>query len=666
MLNSKYFNSVFVVLIILLSTLLLNTVLAGHEDPDEAEGDLESLFDILETTKEQMNRSLERALEVNYTLERKEEDTFADHESLKRSEEIAVDIEENLSGPDSVLEDIRGEVESAEYLDEYFVPFQSTSANLTRYAKSHSYMVSNLTLIGRMIEGSLNESDYGGETMGGLIANSLNHLELMNNTLKSMDEIVREIDFLDLDRLETSVEENEDLISKYEILLGQLKENEEPTALTIYGLEVGHPGAGIDISGYHIHEGNETTGAEIQIFKNEEEIDKVLTDNGSYEYTYNISWDRDLNKTLTFRAEVELEGKKIRSRNLTIDIVPYTSSLELEKEKDLYYNETVEIFGVFKTPADVNLSEIDLSIYKNDTFAGITNLTSDGFFELKNNSKEFRWGRTELSLKYPGNRTISPVSKTISFEVSIPTEIVDLTHPEVIRKDRTDEFALNGKLLNALSGEGIEGQNLSISLNGEVVGSVETGAGGNFTFVFSADQELESGHHVLNVYFEGTEKFRDVRTEDIQIDVEEEEPFWKSYTFISMIAVLIAVALILLYVLTGEEEKEEEEGVKEKIREPSSKISIPSASSSEDIPAAYRNFLDILQSSGFIDFSKGKTHQELEREISSHPKLKDLENHVRYVTDRFEKVLFTDKSISSSEIEKFNSSISRLTEEVSP
>ncbi|MBS3816691.1 MAG: hypothetical protein KGY76_03915 [Candidatus Thermoplasmatota archaeon] len=728
---------------ILLSTLILNTAVGSHEDPDKAEKDVGDLLVMLSNTKEDIERSLKEGLWVNYTLEWRENGTLSEdyrEDHLNISKEIAINREEVLSKPDLVSSEIKGVVNSSDFLEDYYIPFYLLSSNLTRYATRHHSLISNLTRITQIIQGSLNESTQKGEGIGELFINSRNHLDQMEEEILPKIEKNRErIDenFFDITELDRLIEDNYDLIDEYRKELEKLV-GDVPSALTIYGPEKGHPGTRVDIHGYFLREGEFVTNATVSlnISTGNNETINISTFEGYYEYTYNISWGQEIAEEIIFSAMVDIDGEKIRSKNLTVDIDPYPSSIELEKEKDAYYNETIEIVGEFKTDADVNVSGTKLKTSFNETIT----INEEGYFNLSYGSREFRWGVSDLRVNYDGakylfslnrtkymeyldegsidpelkgafedesydveadanlseedegwfisenetreyrievgdekltiyeagNETISPSSSGISFEVSIPTGIVDLDYPKVMKKTGTDEFALNGKLLNVSSGEGIEGQNLSISLNSEMVRSVETGDGGNFTFVFSKERELQSGQHVLDVHFEGTEKFREARSEDIQIEVKEEEPFWKSYTFIGSIAVLITVVLILVYVFTGkEEEKKEEEGVDEKVSEPSPKISVPSANSGEDIPETYRNFLDLLQSSGFIDFSRGKTHQELEREISSHPKLKELEDHIRYVTDRFEKVLFTDRSISSSEIEEFNSSISKLTEEVS-
>ncbi len=649
------------VIIILSSLLMSNPVLASHENPDEAEEDPGALIQTLERKKVNIESSLQEALKVNYSLE--EEKYTPDH--LNRSIDMAEEVEKELSKPDSVLEDIKGKIGSAAHLDTHLVPLLYISKNLTEYTKRHKYLIYNLSDAVQSMEGEEDSFEK-------LILNSRSHLNQMYRNLENMNETIQgrkeKFDYLtDLNHLQGNYRLYED----YKKLLSEIAyEGDMPSTVMIDGPDIGHPGDDIEIK-VDFYDGDEfNTSVDISLFKEDnktyEEIDLNYTiEEDTFYYQYEIDWNRNISSYLNFSAKVKLEGDDIESQKLRVEIVPYPSTIELDIEKEAYYDEKIEIGGKFKTEAAVDLSEIDLNIYKNDSFVQIANPSNNGSFNIITESKEFRWGKTNLSVEYPGNRTISSISENISFEVSIPTEIVDLDYPKNIKEDGVDEFSLKGRLVNLSSGEGIEGQNISLLLNGEKVGSVVTGERGTFTFLFSDDHEVEKGRHVLTVRSEGSKKFRSARSDDLQIEVEEQQ-FWRSYTFFGLIAILIGGILVTLYLFSSEEEeKEEVESVEKKIKRPRSKFSIPNAASSKDIPSAYRNFLDILQSSGFIEISRGKTHQEIEKEIRSHPKMQGFENHIKFVTDRFEKVLFTEKSISSSEIEKFNSAISKLTEEVS-
>ncbi len=646
MVKKKIVN-LLIIIVVLSSLLVFNPVLGSHENPDEIDEDIGPLISTLERTKEDIESSLDESLEVNYTID---EEVFSDSYELKylnRSRELAEIVEEEFSSPDSVLGEIRGEIGSSEHLEAHFVPLLYISENLTGYVERHEYLISNLSVAVELVQEDEDPGDY--------VANSMDHLSRMKTVLSFMERNIGELDSeaFDLDGLENLIEENFELLGEYEGYIEDLKEEARPTNLSIFGPSRGHPGSEVVIHGYFLDEGRRVSNISISLFKDGEKVDSNSTSDGYYEFLYKIDWSQDLGEVV-FSTEVE----GISSRNLSVDVIRYPSEIELETEKDAYYNESVKVSGRFVTEAEVDLSRVELEA----TLSRKVNLFVNGSFELEYDSREFRWGTNEIVIEYSGNRTISESSENITIEVSIPTEIQFFEYSKELEEGAVDEFYLEGRLINVSSGQGLEGQNLTVFLDGEPVGRIKTGEDGDFSFSLE-EHDLEVGRHTLSVSFEGPERYRNVDSEDIVIEVKERTLFFRSsILFLAMILFLLSVIFVRFYYVR-KEEKEERSGVDEFDPAISRETSIPAATSREEVPNAYRELLETLRDSGMISISRGKTHREIAEEMNSHPRFQQMGEDIKRVTGMFEKSLFTERSIRSEELKNFNSSLSRLSKE---
>ncbi len=654
---------------LLISIILLSIpgVAIGNESHVRSVGGqeyLNPLIDTLDRTKNDVEDSLDEALKLNYDLKEENGNISLDQNPvhLNRSEEIAVELEKELSKIDEVLWEIDGDVESSKHLKEYFLPFYRISSNLTRYTRDHENLTSNLTLMAR----TLNDGDVtirGDTDLGQAFNNVYFYLKEMRDLLGSMEKNLESVDqtLFDLNSLKEIIQDNYALLQDYEEDLEMIDKylDREP-ALTIYGPSNGYPGSEIFLKGVFNEKGAVTGNIEILIFKENETLaESSVTEKGFFEQSYNISWDQELG-SLNFSAKVKSED--IWSGNLTIDLVKYPSEILLRTEKKAYYDEIVYIEGEFRTEAEVDLSSIELNISRQGSFE----INHDGTFRFGLDSKGFRWGLTETAVNFTGNETISPSSENIAFEVNVPTEIVFFQDSKTLKGSEPSEMNIEGKLVNTSSSEGIEDQTLIVYLNGNHVKNITTHSGGRFRFTLPEDIQLEEGQHTLNARFEGPAKFRNATSEDIQIRVEGPDKFLQNPILMIIGAVGIGIMVLGYYLFesrkNGEGEGRESAGQRE-VAKTSPTFSVSRANSSDEITTAYREFLETLESSRVIEVKPSKTHRELESEIKSRPNFETLSQEVKYVTDLFEKALFTEKSLDKSEIEKFNSFLSTLVKE---
>lgn len=653
--------SLAIFVMILSSGLTLNTLSGRGDNPDETEEDLSPLFETLNMTAEEMGNSLDRAIDVNFTLDENLSYDY-DEEQLNMSKESALTIEEKLSKPNSVFSEIEGKIGSDEFLEEYFVPFYGISLNLTHYSRRHSYFISNISAV--IMDNHSVQEDLAYD-LEEAFNNTHDHLDAMEENLESINKTVQEEkrDNINLTGLERSVYENERLLERYRDMLGDIGyELEIPPALYINGPDIVYPGEEFQIKVSYFDGQKFNTSANISILLDGEGTENdYRIDGSSYLFRYEVDWSAQLWLQLQVKAQVDFNG--VLSEELVVQIQPYPSNIELETEKEAYYDGPITIQGVFETEAEIDLSEIELQASDKKTSA-----SANGSFTFEFDSKEFRWGQSEVLVIYEGaeNKTISPSSENVTFEVSIPTQINITDYTETLRYNDVNNFELKGRLINGSSEEndvkGLSNRDLRVYLNGEFIDEIQTDEEGFFNFSFSTDHELDTGQNVLSFSFEGSKMYRDVDSQDIHFEVVDEQTFWSNPLIIGGLAVSIVFTLGLVYVFSGKEEKEEieESSISESKRETYSDRSIPSVGAEEDITSAYRRFLKILEDMGFIELSRGKTHREIEREINSHPQTEELKEEASLVTDLFEKALFTDRDISGSEVEEFNSSLLKL------
>ncbi|MFP4608260.1 MAG: carboxypeptidase-like regulatory domain-containing protein [Candidatus Aenigmatarchaeota archaeon] len=668
MVKIKKILSISIIFIILSSVLVLTPVSGDHENPDEVEEDLGPFFESLNRTSEVMGRSLEEALKVNYSVYEAEDGNLTyeyEEEILANSTDIAGSIERELAKPDSVFADIEGEIESYGYLEEYVVPLHSASINLTLYSKRHRYLVSNLTYV-------FLEDTEGERTTREAFNNTHDHITHMYESLEGVNETIQNIeDDVNLAGLELLIEENYRLLGEYEEILEYVgRELEYPPILFIYGPEKAHPSQEFEIKVNYFDCESFNTSADISLLMDEERTDlEYELRQNSYIFSYQLDWTSLISSELNFSARVD--ESEIVSKELSVQIVPYNSRIELETDSYYYdHDEIITVTGIFKTDAEIDLTEIDLHAPEKNI-----SLDEEGSFVLEYDSKDFRWGESEINVEYEGaaNDTLSPSSGSVTFEVSVPTDIIISEYTETVRYEESD-FRLDGRLINISNEdegdlEGLGSQDLKVHLDGETIAENQTDEDGYFTFSSPGAQELETGTYLLEITFEGSDKYRSAETGEIRFEVVEEEPeqemFWSNPLLLGGIAISIFVILGSLYFISSKkEDKEVPESITSAQEGGTSEVTIPEASGEEEITTAYRSLLERMQELGFVKLSKGKTHREIENEINSHPRTAENKREMSFVTNIFEKALFTDRKIVQSEIERFNSSLSRLMKEV--
>ncbi len=418
----------------------------------------------------------------------------------------------------------------------------------------------------------------------------------------------------------------------------------------------------------------------LTIFLNEKEMAKNESrENNYYRADIKIPWNIFLEEGPLHVApgeeielRVESDDQNITSGVNMIKADRWSSEmkLNLEGEKEEFFDENFSIEGHFVCEAPVAFKTIDLNATPNTEIEK----HSDFSFSLSYHTDAFDWGENTIEITYLGNETMYSVSEQITFDKNIPTHLTI-----GLNEEDTEHLHIEGKLVNASSEieEGLENKEVVLKLNGERWVTTTDSEG---YYNFSLPLDLIEAGDVIYAHFEGDLMFRESTSEEIEIgdDLVAEEPDplidpldigIKGFILI-MIIVMGLVATLFLW--------KKDEGLSVLRREPASKLSAAStkkkrkkitrkkisslqADSKSEVSTAYGKLLNELDSEGLISVKKGKTHRELERELVLKTGLKD---EIRNMTLVFEKALFTDQSIVSSDLQSFNSSLKQIEEEL--
>jgi len=685
----------------------------SHWNFDEVEGDVEALYLLLNRTNSLIEASTNQTLSVDLIVVTNEEEVTYNYSSsnLKEALNYSHDALDTVDYSESILKEIQGEVSSYEYLEKLYKPYRRSSQNLTRFSKTHIDFIFNLERsIEVYYEWHDDERDLDDLTEGlDALNQGLYDLKDMRDHIKSAESYIQSVDDEKLDNevLLGHLSDIKEMLDRYRGYIDDILWLYEtlPSYLSIDVPEKTHPGKEITISGTYIESGSFVEGADVEIsIENSSQIFTQTDDDGFFSFDYKIPWDIGLGMV---NVSVSINDTNISSE---INVTKYSSKILLSMDREYYFEESIALDGEFRTDADIPLDKI----YLNATFNRSFELQSSGSFSLVYSSENFPWGRSNITVYYQGNETIRESSASISFEVNIPT---GLTLESEIMGEVADieELPIRGELYNATTQEGLEGYDVSLYIDGENYKNYTTDSDGGYQDVLNVSKIAPSdGLYRLETMFSGTIKYRSSVSDpifiyrkgevigigddpdEIQEKVEheygigpddnddgffdnddgffdngddehglipwippEEEPAW-------FIVLAIFVILLVYYFIFYKRRPIEEEEESVEVSEDPKDVSRPvlkkptvkenGATSRDEIPEIYHEFIEKLKNKGEISLNKGTTHRDIERKVS----YKIGSDEVHIVTSIFEKAFFSSKEVTKNEIESFNNGMNRL------
>lgn len=673
-----------VILIILFSSTFVTLVSASdsHANFEKAQTDLKTLYSSLNRTNLQIVDSLNKSIEVDYTTEYTPDvGSFGsfnytyDQESLNSSLDLSDEIENNLLDAHELLKTIKGKVSSYEYVKENYQPFYRMSVNLTKFTKNHRGLVKNVTDVidyfnNASLKVSSPEESFRGIENFNDASYNLKQMERYLEGIENSYETLRDSIF-DIEIVEEKVQESFQLIEEYRELLDYIIEKFQdlPLSLALYTPNILHPGETYQLEGFLVKGGEYIENTTIDLYIDGNRVKELKTDeNGHYITEMQVPWNDSLGKKV---YRVEAPSKDIWSDNQTVNVVKWISELTAESNKEYYYNGIINMQGLFSCRAPIDKSSIDLKT----NFSEDIEVEKNGTFRLNINSNNLQWGRNNLSLEYPGNDTITSSLDNILIKRNIPT-ILTLKAEVKGKQDMDKPLPLEGILLNRSSKKGIEDLEIDLLIDGKSVEVSNTTKNGSYSFDIDVDSlNLDKGNHEFKVVFEGTKKYRKSESKEIRLYIGDdgyiigEEDDEKIFGILDLKEILVLIFVVIMGILTffvynylkkREISPLEEELEQDLIQEKEEPV-ITKAEDRDEISHVYGNLINRLQDRGIVDIKKGKTHRDLLRDISYKV---GLEEELKRITEIFEKAYFTQRPVSSSEIEVFNNSLNKLEKEV--
>ena len=512
-----------IVVILLLGTGFLGFVSSqeSHENYEDVEEDISALFVSLNRTKEYMIRSLNHSQKVDYNQMINETDIQQNYDiyELKTSFSLSNDSEDNIEDSKDILKDIKGRVESYEYITEYYTPFYKMTGNLSKFVVSHRELLSNLTLAGKHYIKLLEGIDSHHWMWEGLRAlnNASYNLKKMEGAVNNIEESSLDIDndIFDTEHLNQNFTSIEQLIEDYRGYIGgfTFRFRTIESYLSIYSPRSTNPGRTINIVGFYILEGEYQANHTVAIFKDGVKIgeDKTAED-GYYSIEYTVPLYHSIEEVL---LKASIIDENISSEERTLNIAKYPSSIELNLQKEAYYNEVIIVNGSFSTPADLDLRGFSLKTSKGmDVY-----ISDEGSFQMYYRTIDFDFGMNTIEVEYEGSRLIERSGSSITFEVSVPTELT-------LESDKTKEYEIDesiefwGELRDNTSKEGMMEEDLSVVLDGDTYKNIITSQNGEYSFSMDISSlDLNRGIHTVRTTYNGTNKYRECSSKTLYISI---------------------------------------------------------------------------------------------------------------------------------------------------
>ncbi|MFP4197951.1 MAG: DUF4129 domain-containing protein, partial [Methanomassiliicoccales archaeon] len=448
--------------------------------------------------------------------------------------------------------------------------------------------------------------------------------------------------------LEGSLDACDMLVEEYRGMMRDILNHTHsmPDSLTLHSPSTLHPGEDFEVGGTYVLGGEFGVNRTVSILLDGEEVSTGRTDkNGYYSVQLEVPWDRPLGEMI-----LKASAGNVSSERTSL-VTKWKTDLHLTAGEGEYYHETIGLGGSFLTAAPVPMEGIDLSGPE-----GVFHPSLNGSFRLELDSTNLSLGHHTVTVGYEGNGTMLPSSSSVSFDVSVPTEMVidDLED----KYDAGDEMAVQGRLLNASSGEGIPGREILLTVDGERTVVLQTDDDGEFRFNSTiGDIGLGEGQHVATFTFDDDEVYRDVRkSTDFRVTEEGILPGIGDENLLLIIIPLSALSIWIVHRALGRREGEVLE-IHEVEEGRTPREELPAASSREEVHRVYGSLLQSLSSKGLIDVPRGRTARDLAKDLKL---VLGLEGEIDRITEVFERAHFSRGPVSEEDLEAFNRSVRRI------
>lgn len=688
-----------VVVVILVIPLLFHAVSGEtppvHENFEDAEEDLEILLSLLGDSLVLSEETLSFLVNMEFS-----------EENLSIAMEKAQEFHDLLEGAEILLDQMRGDVSSYEYLTEYLTSFQNLDVNMTGLIQFYIYLNENLTIAKDYFE------DPGsGNTTADDAVESLNNSESNTEAVKEkVDDIENNTNAINdkgfsTDILEELIIETKQIVESDENTTKELSElfTVIPNFLSIYVYKTEFAiGDELTTYGYFFANGSFTTGQNIIVYMDNQILGEVTANSsGKYEFKTEIP----LNHTLglfEIHASTTYNNSLYVSDTINILVGKIPTILTLSTPFLAYSPDApVQFSGRLIDYKGRGLVNENITLYFDDPSGNtlnfdnitITNISTDinGNYSFEHNTSEIPMGIYRSRAKFESDEVhIGSRSAMVEVSINIPTNLtLSILKTAVYEGENITFF---GKLMDELHNIPLSLMTIEIYIEDEKVGEVVSDNLGRYEYTHSTFKMALGKYNVRSEFNPIELKWRESISDMIEVEIREpEEPATstqgKSLINIIFDNLFLIMLLILVFLIpTGfyvrkrrhvptssdQTQQPERKFVKKPLPEIiitekllketevlDSKLSSLKGSKNlrEVIITGYHALLGILEKNKIIRVKPSHTHLDIAQKLTD----KGLpQTEVNSITDIFEKAMYSNRPISSKTIDNFKVSLRKM------
>ncbi len=676
-----------IVMVILVIPLAFQGALADtppvHENFEKAREDLEVLMDLLGDSMVLSEETLYFLVHMEFTPE-----------NLSIAMEKADEFHDLLEGAEILLEFMRGEATSVEYLEEYLRPFQDLDINTTGLIQFYIYLNENLTVA----ENYLNDNATTNTTVDAAVQalnNSESNAEAVKdkvNDIENNTKAINETGFSTV-TLEELIIETKELVESDGEAIEELSElfTIIPNFLSIYVHKIGFAlGDEFLAYGYFFGEGDFKSVENITIFMDDQILDEVSTDsNGRYEFKTEIPLNHTLGVFEIHASTMYNNSLYVSHRtNITISKIPTILTLSTPLS-DYSLDEPVPFSGRLLDHKDTGLADENITLNFDDMM--IANISTDigGNFSFELNTTGISFGVYGAQAMFESDdEHTGSVSEMVEFSINIPTRLMLSILETAIYVGENITFF--GQLTDELDNIPLSDMTIELYIEDEKVGEVVTDNLGRYEYLHSSFGMAIGKYNVHSEFNPMVLNWRESVSDIIEVEIQgPQEPAIRTqgkslmdriYDNLFLIVLLILVFLVpaVFYMrkrravpagLTQRAGKKikrkaySNKTLKKKLLKETedldSKLSSLKGSKNlrEAIIAGYHTLLGILEKNKVIRVKPSHTHLDIAQKLADEG---FPTSEIGSVTDIFEKAMYSNRPIASNTIDDFMAGIRKM------
>ncbi len=515
-----------------------------HENFEEADEDLYSIIAFLADIKLLCEESIEYALSVNCNI------TFNQtinidysQNSLNLSMEKSEKLDDKLSYSYDILNIIKSNVGSYQYLKDILTPLKTLGLNVSTFTAYHGKIIANLTkAVDFITKGEINETNTLLALSGALSATS-QCKNNVNNVEKNLDDIDK---IFSKTILEGTLSELYQLLDTYEDYINSLIgffPSTESILLLYVDQENIYLGDEINLYGYFIADNGFVADHTIELNWAGTKINTTLTDTkGRYNFTipillgsnpgsYNIITSTTYNNTVYL------------SNIMLITVLKIPTILTCSVPTNHYHiNELIDFTGELIDHKNRGVGS-NISLHFAEFIIPLITDDNGSFNYVFNETLSF--GKYPAFVSFnPENIYESSESQIININIDTPTNLT--LHTSSIKTLLGEDIRLYGRLTSSIDNSTLPNKTICVFLNDKKIGSITTNKSGFYNLTYSTENLYEGTYTLYSKFNSDDTDWRSSSSEIIKIFLITGF-FDAAIIAIVIISAIIGIAVLIFY-----------------------------------------------------------------------------------------------------------------------